>query len=151
MFWSSYAHHLPNPLLRHIRTYVHIDSLHIWPQEREAGQDEGVGGRTSSSSVDLLKAFVQQSKNLNDGGSLRDAMDSLGEEMHVCGQVTTSKEAGLWPPKMRWKRGSATQSLAAITGLLFEPLFHNSALLCTYHLRAPEPKASPAEAVREEP
>ncbi|CAM9134901.1 unnamed protein product [Ectocarpus fasciculatus] len=48
--------------------------------EREAGQDEGVGGRTSSSSVDLLKAFVQQRKNLNDGGSLRDAMDSLGTD-----------------------------------------------------------------------
>ncbi|CAB1108114.1 unnamed protein product [Ectocarpus sp. CCAP 1310/34] len=55
-------------------------SIRKGPPEREADQDERVGGRTSSSSVDLLKAFVQQRKNLNGGGSLRDAMDSLGTD-----------------------------------------------------------------------
>ncbi|CAM9153981.1 unnamed protein product [Ectocarpus sp. 4 AP-2014] len=55
-------------------------SIRKGPPEREAGRGERVGDRTSSSSVDLLKAFVQQRKNLNDGGSLRDAMDSLGTD-----------------------------------------------------------------------
>ncbi|CAM9432193.1 unnamed protein product [Ectocarpus sp. 12 AP-2014] len=55
-------------------------SIRKGPPEQQAGQDERVSGRTSSSSVDLLKAFMQQRKSRNDGGSLRDAMDSLGTD-----------------------------------------------------------------------
>ena len=51
----------------------------LW-QMQEEPESEELEGRTSSSSVDLLKAFVQQ-RNMNKrGGSLSDAMDALGEE-----------------------------------------------------------------------
>lgn len=51
----------------------------LWQMQKEPESEE-LEGRTSSSSVDLLKAFVQQ-RNMNKrGGSLSDAMDALGEE-----------------------------------------------------------------------
>lgn len=58
---------------------------------QEAPQNEQLGGRTSSSSVDLLKEFVYQS-NRNKGASLSDAMDALGEQRRVDRQ--TGRQAG---------------------------------------------------------
>lgn len=48
-------------------------------QVQETPQNEQLGGRTSSSSVDLLKEFVYQNNRNKKGGSLSDAMDALGE------------------------------------------------------------------------
>lgn len=47
---------------------------------QEEPETEELAGRTSSSSVDLLKAFVQQRNTDKKGGSLSDAMDALGED-----------------------------------------------------------------------
>lgn len=47
---------------------------------QEEPRTEELADRTSSSSVDLLKAFVQQRNMNKKGGSLSDAMAALGEE-----------------------------------------------------------------------
>lgn len=49
-------------------------------QTQEEPRTEELASRTSSSSVDLLKAFVQQRNMDKNGGSLSDAMDVLGED-----------------------------------------------------------------------
>lgn len=55
-------------------------------QVREASGNEQVGSRTSSSSVDLLKAFSQQGRR---GGGLSAAMDTLGEYVQYDLVLTT--------------------------------------------------------------
>lgn len=48
-------------------------------QMQEEPRTEEPSDRTSSSSVDLLKKFVQQKNAKKKGASLSDAMDALGE------------------------------------------------------------------------
>lgn len=59
--------------------YVRCLGLYLRQMQEEPRTDK-LEGRTSSSSVDLLKAFVQQRNMNKKGGSLSDAMDALGEE-----------------------------------------------------------------------
>ncbi|CAM9707480.1 unnamed protein product [Scytosiphon promiscuus] len=54
-------------------------SIRKGPPVRETSE-EGIGGRTSSSSVDLLKAYVQQRTRKTKEDPLSDAMDALGTD-----------------------------------------------------------------------
>lgn len=53
-----------------------------FPQAPEIPQEQEIGARTVSSSVDLLKAVAKQGRN---GGGLSAAMETLGE-------ATTTRE-----------------------------------------------------------
>lgn len=62
------------------RNYEMMHAFVFVIQVQQAPKGEELGGRTSSSSVDLLKAFVQQ-RNGKNKGSLSDAMDALGKRI----------------------------------------------------------------------